>query len=217
MERANPASQVEGTVKITVRSIGCSASTSKAKAYLEKVSQRSRRDYERTMLLITDMVTKKGDRVGDRRIKSDHSRLRRQNLRTIIAGSARAATASGRKGCWHYVARAWSVVHRLYPTQFDQAVPNPWRGVTKNRRTKAVKPAATPRAGLHFCQRQRSRLGTLKQPQPRSSASNGCSVRRMSWRATCDGQIIAAGMAEGDQDLSPQDRRRCTCTRSKNS
>ena len=30
------------------------------KAYLEKVSQRSRRDYERTMLLVTDLVTKKG-------------------------------------------------------------------------------------------------------------------------------------------------------------
>jgi hypothetical protein len=37
------------------------------KAYLEKVSQRSRRDYERTMLLVTDLVTKKGDRVGNRR------------------------------------------------------------------------------------------------------------------------------------------------------
>jgi hypothetical protein len=40
------------------------------KAYLEKVAARSRPDYERTMLLITDMVTKKGDRIGDRRIKA---------------------------------------------------------------------------------------------------------------------------------------------------
>ncbi len=38
----------------------------RTKAYLEKVSERSRRDYERTMLLVTDMLTKKGDRVGDR-------------------------------------------------------------------------------------------------------------------------------------------------------
>ena len=30
------------------------------KAYIEKVSPRSRRDYERTMLLVTDLVTKKG-------------------------------------------------------------------------------------------------------------------------------------------------------------
>jgi hypothetical protein len=34
-------------------------------------------------------------------------------------------------------------VHRLYPDVFNQDIPNPWRGVTKNRRTKAVKPAAT--------------------------------------------------------------------------
>ena len=40
------------------------------KAYLEKVSQRSRRDYERTMSLVTDLVTKKGDRVGQRQVKA---------------------------------------------------------------------------------------------------------------------------------------------------
>ena len=40
------------------------------KAYLEKVSERSRHDYERTMLLVTDLVTKKGDRVGDRKVKA---------------------------------------------------------------------------------------------------------------------------------------------------
>ena len=34
-------------------------------------------------------------------------------------------------------------MHRLYPDVFNQDIPNPWRGVTKNRRVKAVKPAAT--------------------------------------------------------------------------
>ena len=42
------------------------------KAYLEKVSARSRRDYERTMLLVTDLVTRTGDRVGARKIKAIH-------------------------------------------------------------------------------------------------------------------------------------------------
>ncbi len=42
----------------------------KSKAYTEKVSQRSRRDYERTMLLITEMQTKKADRIGGRMIKA---------------------------------------------------------------------------------------------------------------------------------------------------
>ena len=41
-----------------------------SKAYLEKVAPRSRPDYERTMLLVSDIVTKKGDRVGDRRIRA---------------------------------------------------------------------------------------------------------------------------------------------------
>ena len=39
--------------------------------------------------------------------------------------------------------RAWRVVHRLYPGQFDRAVPNPWDGVTKRPRTKKVKAAVT--------------------------------------------------------------------------
>ncbi len=36
-----------------------------SKAYLEKVAERSRPDYERTMLMVADVVTKKGDRIGD--------------------------------------------------------------------------------------------------------------------------------------------------------
>jgi hypothetical protein len=41
-----------------------------SKAYLERVSERSRPDYERTMLLLADARTKKGDRVGDRSVKA---------------------------------------------------------------------------------------------------------------------------------------------------
>ena len=41
-----------------------------SKAYLEKVAPRSRPDYERTMLLVCDIVTKTGDRVGSRPIRS---------------------------------------------------------------------------------------------------------------------------------------------------
>ena len=40
-------------------------------------------------------------------------------------------------------ARAWSVAHRLHPDVFNHDIPNPWLGVTKNRRSKAVKPSAT--------------------------------------------------------------------------
>jgi hypothetical protein len=42
----------------------------RSKAYLEKVAPRSRPDYERTMQLIEGIVTKKGDKLGDRQIRS---------------------------------------------------------------------------------------------------------------------------------------------------
>lgn len=112
------------------------------KAYLEKVSERSRRDYERTMLLVTDLVTKKGDRVGDRKIKAITPVSADKIYERIIVGPRGQRPRQGEKVVG-LCARAWSVVHRLYPDVFNQDIPNPWRGVTKNRRTKAVKPAAT--------------------------------------------------------------------------
>ncbi len=112
------------------------------KAYLEKVSQRSRRDYERTMSLVTDLVTKKGDRVGQRQVKAITPVSADRIYERITAGPRGQRPRQGEKVVG-LCARAWSVVHRLYPEVFNRDVPNPWRGVTKNRRTKAVKPAAT--------------------------------------------------------------------------
>jgi hypothetical protein len=40
-----------------------------SKAYLEKVSARSRPDYERTMLLVANTLTKAGDRIGSRLVR----------------------------------------------------------------------------------------------------------------------------------------------------
>ena len=112
------------------------------KAYLEKVSPRSRRDYERTMLLVVDLVTKKGDRVGDRKIKAISPVSADKIYELVVSGPRGQRPRQGEKVVG-LCARAWSVVHRLYPDVFNQDVPNPWRGVTKNWRTKAVKPAAT--------------------------------------------------------------------------
>jgi hypothetical protein len=112
------------------------------KAYLEKVSQRSRRDYERTMLLVIDLVTKKGDRVGDRKIKAITPVSADKIYELVIAGPRGLRPRQGEKVVG-LCARAWSVVHRLYPDVFNSDIPNPWRGVTKNRRTEAAKPAAT--------------------------------------------------------------------------
>jgi hypothetical protein len=112
------------------------------KAYLEKVSQRSRRDYERTMLLVTDMVTKKGDRVGNRKVKAITPVSADKIYERIVAGPRGPRPRQGEKVVG-LCARAWSVVHRLHPDAFNSDIPNPWRGVTKDRRNKATKPAAT--------------------------------------------------------------------------
>jgi len=39
--------------------------------------------------------------------------------------------------------KAWRVVHRLHPAEFPKDIPNPWLGVTLERRIKEIKPAVT--------------------------------------------------------------------------
>src|ERR1700722_7750800 len=95
------------------------------KAYLEKVSKRSRRDYERTMLLVADMVTKKGDRIGDRSIKAITPVSADKIYDQVIAGPRGLRQREGEKVVG-LCARAWSVVRRLYPQVFNRDVPNPW-------------------------------------------------------------------------------------------
>jgi len=112
------------------------------KAFLEKVSKRSRPDYERTMLLVTHMITKKGDRLGDRQIRAITPRSADKIYERVLQGPNGLRPRQGEKVVG-LCARAWKVVHRLHPDLFSRDVPNPWRGVTMNRRTKATKPAAT--------------------------------------------------------------------------
>ena len=114
----------------------------KSKAYTEKVSPRSRRDYERTMLLITDMQTKKGDRLGTRMITSITPRATDKIYELIIEGPRGERLRQGEKAI-ALCRKAWRVVHRLYPNEFDRHVPNPWEGVTLKKRVKKAKPAVT--------------------------------------------------------------------------
>jgi hypothetical protein len=113
-----------------------------SKAYLEKVAPRSRPDYDRTMLLIADIVTKKGDRIGDRRIRAI-TPISADKIYDIICHGPRGPRPRQGEKAVALCRRAWRVVHRLYPNQFDRNVPNPWDGVTKRRRTKGTKSAAT--------------------------------------------------------------------------
>jgi len=114
----------------------------KSEACRERVSERTRPDYERIMQLVCEVVTKKGDKIGDRSIRSITPRAADKIYAIVINGPRGQRLRQGEKVisvCRH----AWRVVHRLYPELFDKAVPNPWQGVTKKRRILKTKPAAT--------------------------------------------------------------------------
>jgi hypothetical protein len=103
---------------------------------------RSRPDYERTMQLVENIVTKKGDKLGDRKIRSVKPISADKIYGIILAGPKGERPRQAEKVvalCRH----AWRVVHRLHPAEFDRDVPNPWDGVTLKRRTKAKKHAVT--------------------------------------------------------------------------
>jgi len=136
-----------------------------SKAYQEKVSPRSRPDYERTMLLITDIVTKKGDRIGERRIRAI-TPVSADKIYDIICNGPHGPRPRQGEKVVGLCRRAWRVVHRLHPNQFDRDVPNPWDGVTKHRRTKGTKSATTREQvyefawGLHRSWGARSSCGS---------------------------------------------------------
>src|SRR5262249_24287973 len=106
-----------------------------SRAYLEKVAPRSRPDYERTMLLVSDIVTKKGERIGDRKIRAITPVSADKIYDIICQGPRRFRPRQGEKAV-ALCRRAWRVVHRLHPSQF-----HPWEGVTQKRRTKGTKAA----------------------------------------------------------------------------
>ena len=94
------------------------------------------------MHLLTDMVTKKGDRIGSRPARSITPVSADKIYNLVIRGPRGERLRQGEK-LVVLCRRAWRVVHRLYPDQFNRDVPNPWQGVTKRRRVQKTKPAVT--------------------------------------------------------------------------
>jgi hypothetical protein len=135
-----------------------------SRAYLEKVSPRSRPDYERTILLITEIVTRKGDRIGNRRITAITPRSA-DKIYDIVCNGPRGPRPRQGEKVVALCRRAWRVVHRLHPRQFDRDVPNPWDGVTKQRRTKGTKSAATREQVYAFA------WGCIEHGQPEAAAA----------------------------------------------
>ena len=124
----------------------------KSKAYTEKVSSRSRPDYERTIHLVSDLMTKKGDRLGRRQIKSITPVSADKIYEIIIAGPRGERLRQGEKVV-ALCRRAWRVVHRLHPGEFNRENRNPWEGVTRKRRIKKRKPAVTREQVYRFAWR----------------------------------------------------------------
>lgn len=113
-----------------------------SKAYTEKVAPVSRKGYEWAMKMVCDTLTKKEDRVGSRPVKSISPRGADKLYDKFIMGPNGERLRQGEKAVV-LCRKAWRVVHRLYPEEFDSAIPNPWRGVTMKTRVKATKPAVT--------------------------------------------------------------------------
>jgi hypothetical protein len=135
-----------------------------SKAYLEKVAPRSRPDYERTMLMVADILTKKGDRVGDRKTRAITPVSADKIYEIIIAGPRGIRLRQGEKAI-ALCRRAWRVVHRLYPGEFDKLGPNPWDGVTRKRRTKRTKAAVSREQVYIFA------WGCIERGQPEAAAA----------------------------------------------
>jgi hypothetical protein len=113
-----------------------------SKRYEKRVSARTRPDYERLMLLVCGLTTKRGDCVGHRPVKSITPRAADKIYEQVCMGSRGPRPRQGEKVV-ALCRAAWRVVHRLYPDCFNRDVPNPWDGVTMDPRAKATKSAVT--------------------------------------------------------------------------
>ena len=117
-------------------------------AYLKKVAIRSRSDYEKSIALLCETLTKVGDRVGSRPVRSISPNGADKLYSKIVTVKDKDGTILRRRDrtaekVVMLCRKAWRVVHRLHPDQFDKSVPNPWLGVTMETRVKKKKPAVT--------------------------------------------------------------------------
>jgi integrase len=113
-----------------------------SKAFTEKVAKRSRGNYEWAMREICNIKTKKGDRVGDRLVKTISPRGADKLYDKFITGPKGERLRTGEK-ITILCRKAWRVVYRLFPEEFPKYVPNPWLGVTMKTRVKKTKAAVS--------------------------------------------------------------------------
>jgi hypothetical protein len=98
-----------------------------SKRYRERVSERTREDYELLMQLVLDLPTKRGDRVGRRLVRAITPLAADKIYGRVCIGPNGPRPRQGEKVV-ALCRAAWRVVYRLYPECFDHDVPNPWDG-----------------------------------------------------------------------------------------
>lgn len=113
-----------------------------SKSYTEKVSPNSRLSYEKAIRMVCDTLTKSGDRVGSRPVRTISPRGADKLYDKFSVGPRGIRYRQAEKAVG-LCRKAWKVVFRLYPDEFDKSVPNPWAGVTMKTRVKATKPAVS--------------------------------------------------------------------------
>lgn len=134
-----------------------------SRAYTEKVKVRSRKNYEWAMREICDTLTKKGDRIGSRPIKSI-TPLGADKLYDLLTVGSKGQRLRTAEKIVLLCRKAWRVVHRLHPEEFNKEVPNPWPGVTMKTRVKRIKAAATREQVYIFAN------GCIERSQPECAA-----------------------------------------------
>jgi hypothetical protein len=133
------------------------------KAYTEKVSPRSRPDYERIMQMICDTVGKSGRRIGERQIREVTPRAADKIYEKIINGPNGLRLRQGEKVVG-LCRKVWRIMRRLHPELFDKKHPNPWDDFTLKSRTKNKKHAVTREEVYKFA------WGCIKQGRPEPAA-----------------------------------------------
>lgn len=132
--------------------------------YRERVSARTRPDYERLMHLVLDLPTKRGDKVGQRLVRTITPLAADKIYEQVCSGPRGSRPRQGEKVV-ALCRTAWRVVHRLHPKCFDRDVPNPWDGVTLHKRSKAIKAAATREEVYTFAR------GAIERGRPEAAAA----------------------------------------------
>ena len=89
-----------------------------SKRYRERVSQRTRQDYELLMQIVLDLPTKRGDRVGQRPVKSISPLAADKIYDQVCVGPNGPRPRQGEKVV-ALCRAAWRVVRRLHPDCFD--------------------------------------------------------------------------------------------------